>query len=78
MEYLALFFTTFGTIKFKKKLIKMGIAVEVLPVPRSLSSGCGVAVKFFKDGEVSSLLDDSVEKLYSKSQNEYLLIYGLK
>lgn len=76
MEYLALFYTTFGSIKFKKKIVKMGMEVEVLPVPRRLSSGCGVAVKFFSDGDVSSLLDDSVEKLYSKSQDEYLLIYG--
>ncbi len=78
MEYLALFFTTYGSIKFKKKLIKMNIEVEVLPVPRTLSSGCGIAVKFFSDGDISSLLDDSVEKLYSKSQDEYLLIFEIK
>lgn len=76
MEYLALFHTTHGSIKFKKKLIKNGKEVEVLPVPRKLSSGCGVAVKFFSDGEVSDLLDESVEKLYSKNQDDYLLIYG--
>lgn len=78
MEYLALFYTTFGSIKFKKKLIKMDMEVEVLPVPRTLSSGCGVAVKFSSDGDISPLLDDSVEKLYSKTQDEYLLIFESK
>ncbi len=74
MEYLALFYTTFGSIKFKKQLLKMDMEVEVLPVPRMLSSGCGVAVKFFSDEDVSSLLDETVEKLYSKNHDEYFLI----
>ncbi|KUO61896.1 MAG: hypothetical protein APF84_04465 [Gracilibacter sp. BRH_c7a] len=76
MEYLALFYTTHGSIKFKKKLINIGMEVEVLPVPRRLSSGCGVAVKFFSDQDVSSLIDQTVEKLYRITQSEYQLVYG--
>ena len=78
MEYLALFFTTTGSMKYKKKLMNLGMDVEVLPVPRKLSSSCGIAVRFFSEKEESSLIDESVERLYWQIDDEYHLIYGPK
>lgn len=74
MEYLALFFTTSGSIKFRKKLKALAMEVEALPVPRKLSSGCGIAVKFHSE-DVSPLIDESVEKIYRKADDEYHLTY---
>lgn len=75
MEYLALFFTTSASIKFKRKLLKMEISVEALPVPRILSSACGVAVHFFWPDSPLLLLDNGVEKLYAVEKAGYKLIY---
>lgn len=74
MEYLALFFTTSASVKFRRRLQKMNIAVEALPVPRKLSSGCGIAIRFSWPDNPVPLLDDGVEKLYSIEENGYNLI----
>jgi hypothetical protein len=75
MEYLALFFTTSASVKFRRKLNKLDIAVEALPVPRKLSSGCGIAIRFCWPDNPLPLLDDGIEKLYSVEENGYNLIY---
>lgn len=79
MDYIALFFTTSGAVKFKKKLEKQNISAESLPVPRRLSSSCGIAVKFNYDEKPESLLDDSVEKIYQiiekEGKEDYALIF---
>lgn len=76
MRYLALFFTTTGSMKFKKKLKNMGKEVEVMPVPRELSSSCGVAVKFSDDQDISYLIDKSIEKIYTENEKGYFLLYN--
>jgi hypothetical protein len=46
MDYIATFFTHSGAVKYKKYMIKLGINVELLPVPRRLSSDCGIGARF--------------------------------
>lgn len=75
MEFLALFFTTTSSVKFRRKLQKLNLPVEALPVPRTLSSGCGIAIRFSSAENPVSLLDDGVEKIYQINNNDYILIY---
>ncbi len=49
MNYIATFFTHSGAIKYKKQFANNGIHVELRPVPRELSSSCGVAGVFCLD-----------------------------
>ncbi|ADY57619.1 hypothetical protein Sgly_3357 [Syntrophobotulus glycolicus DSM 8271] len=72
MEYLALFYTSTGAVKFKRKLDRLAIPVELLPVPSSFSAGCGVAARFFVL-DPGPLLDASIEKLYKNIAGKYIL-----
>ena len=56
-----LVYTVSQAIKIEKELAKAGIACKLIPVPRFLSSDCGVCVQIQKDDEekVQQLLLDS-------------------
>ena len=41
-----LFYTTSSAIRAEKLLKKEGYAVRLIPVPRHLSSDCGIALRF--------------------------------
>ncbi len=41
-----LFFTTSSAIQSEKMLLKESFAVKLIPVPRELSSDCGIALRF--------------------------------
>ena len=43
MTYVATFFSHFGAIRYQKLCREQGIAARTMPVPRSLSAGCGIA-----------------------------------
>lgn len=75
MEYLALFFTVSASVKFQRKLQKLKVPVEALPVPRKLSSGCGIAAKFSWSEDLTSLLDEGVERIYTLDEGNYILKY---
>ena len=46
MYCLATFETTHMAILFEKTFRKAGLSVKIVPVPRSLSSSCGLACRF--------------------------------
>jgi len=75
MEYMVLFFTQSGAIKFYKTLNQMGVSAEMMPVPRKLSSSCGVAVKLQYNSDIQSLLSGEIEKIYEVKGREYGLLY---
>ena len=60
----ALFFTTSAVMQAEKLLQRHGIAVRLIPTPRTLSSDCGIAIRF-DDGLVDRvcalLLDANLE-----------------
>ena len=76
MEYMALFFTHSGAIKYDRFLKAEGIRVQLMPVPRKLSSNCGVGARFFYDSDVSTIISDDIEKLYRIEGTNYHLIYS--
>ena len=76
MNYLALFFTHSGAMKYNRHLKSLNILSEMMPVPRTLSSSCGIAVKFtFKDN-ITDFISDDIEKLYEIHNNTYKSIYA--
>ena len=75
MEYLALFFTQSGAIKFYKMLKQKKIDAEMMPVPRALSSSCGIAVKIRYNSDICALLISDLEKVYEIREGDYRLLY---
>jgi len=74
-EYQVLFFTHTGAIKFDRAMKKEDIFSELMPVPRSLSSNCGVSARIYYNGQVDQLINDQVEKIYQKYDGNYILTY---
>jgi len=46
ITHIATFYTHYGAIKFHSECIKADVTSKILPVPRALSSSCGVCVRF--------------------------------
>ena len=58
-----LFHSTSGALRAEKFLKKEGIAYKIIPVPRHLSSDCGVCIRFSSQDEslVRKVLAHKVE-----------------
>ena len=58
-----LFHSTSGALRAEKLLKKEGIAYKIIPVPRHLSSDCGVCIRFSSEDEslVRNAFEDKVE-----------------
>lgn len=68
--YAATFYSVSQALRFEKMLQAKGIAVKIIPVPRAISSSCGVAARFAPPeyAAVKELLgEDSVEGIYHLS-----------
>lgn len=46
-----LFYSTSSALQVEKLLKGMGIAVKLIPVPRQLSSDCGISLRFDRPDE---------------------------
>lgn len=75
MEYIATFFTHSGAMKFRRLLSMEKIDVELRPVPRVLSSSCGIAGTFRYCGDLSQLISEDLEKVFRIAEEGYELIY---
>lgn len=75
MTYLVLFFTHSGAIKFNRKMAKMTIKSEMMPVPRALSSNCSIAAQIDYEGNIEELIDSEVEKIFKVEDGDYILLY---
>lgn len=76
MNYTIVFFTHSGAIKFDKKMSKLNIPCSLQPVPRKISSSCGICAKICYDGEIESLIEEEVHSLYRElSKNHYELLF---
>lgn len=61
--YVALFDSVSHVMKAEKILRDRGILHKVIPVPREISSDCGVCIRFEKDSidDITSALSGQVE-----------------
>lgn len=75
MEYIAIFYTHFGAIKYSKYLSGKNITSEIMPVPRKISSSCGICVKFKTDLDVSTIVSEDIEKIFAIDDSNMKLIY---
>ena len=78
MEYIATFYTHFGAIKYNKYLSSKNITSEAMPVPRRLSSSCGICVKFVTDLDVSTIVSEDIESIYAVDGSNIKQIYENK
>lgn len=75
-KYIAIFFTHSGAIKFNRRLESSNIECELMPVPRQLSSNCGIGAKFKFDKDILDIIDDEIEKIFILENDEYKLVYS--
>ena len=47
----ALFHTNSAVMRAERTLLREGLAIKLIPVPRNLSSDCGIAMRFNADDE---------------------------
>lgn len=73
MEYMILFFTHSGAIKFQRKCKKQNIPCELMPVPRFLSSNCSISAKIEVEDNIEDLIDDEVEKIFLMEDDNKLI-----
>jgi len=64
-KFIFIFFTHSGAIKFDRKMKTKNINCELMPVPRNLSSNCGIGAVITCNESYSSFIDDEVEKVFS-------------
>ncbi|WP_053955167.1 DUF3343 domain-containing protein [Inediibacterium massiliense] len=73
-NYIAVFFTHSGAIKFNRFAKKNNIFCELMPVPRKLSSNCGIGAKFCCNN-INKIIDSEIEKIFEVKNDEYILVY---
>lgn len=76
MEYMAVFFTHSGAMKYDKHLKSMNINCQLMPVPRKLSSNCGIGVKFSCSSDINEMISEDIEKLFALENREHKLVYA--
>jgi hypothetical protein len=61
------FLTVHQALKAEKVLLKNGFAITMIPVPREISSDCGVALKFEceEEARVAKILESNMVKIES-------------
>lgn len=75
MEYVGVFFTHSGAIKYHRYLISKNINSETMPVPRKLSSNCGIGVRFTTEEDIGAMITEDIEKIFIMKDGKYTLIY---
>jgi hypothetical protein len=75
MEYIATFFTHSGAVKYKRHMNKRNIHVELMPVPRRLSSDCGIGARFFIEEDIKGFISEDIDKLFLIEKGGERLVY---
>ena len=76
MHYLATFFTHSGAVKYRRYMRKLGIEAELLPVPRRLSSDCGIAAQFSTSQDPAGLITEDIHKLFVVEEGGERVLYS--
>ena len=76
MIYFLLFFTIHDVLKAEKALKRHNVEIELVPVPRNLSSDCGMCIKLKNELEGVKPYIDGIEmdKCVCYDGKEYRLI----
>lgn len=75
MTYIVLFYTNSSAIKFTKFMQRFNYPGELIPLPRKLTSSCGLGVKFDFSQSLAEIISEEIEKIYAVEGNQYQLVY---
>ncbi|WP_088186869.1 DUF3343 domain-containing protein [Desulfosporosinus sp. FKA] len=75
MTYIVLFYTNSSALKFAKLIQRLNHPGELIPLPRKLTSSCGLGVKFEFTPNLAEIISDEIEKIYAVAGNQYQLVY---
>lgn len=78
MTYIVLFYTNSSAIKFAKFTQRFNYPGELIPLPRKLTSSCGMGVKLDFSGSLAEIISENIEKIYAVEGNQYQLVYRAK
>lgn len=73
-RYIATFHTHLAALRSSRSLSGRGIAAQMTPVPRKLSSSCGTCVRYEAETPELALLDRDTEAVYADEGGKYTLI----
>lgn len=73
-RYIATFHTHLAALRSSRSLSGRGIAAQMTPVPRKLSSSCGTCVRYEAETPALELLDRDTEAVYADEGGKYTLI----
>jgi hypothetical protein len=68
-NYLATFYTHYGAMRFSKHCKAESIPAKMAPVPRELSSSCGVCVRFEAARAPNIAKHEDMENCYMVTQD---------
>lgn len=72
--FVATFHTHAGALKFERKLKALNEACKLLPVPRTISSSCGVCARF-NYNDFRSLAFEDLDAVYLVVSQEYQRVW---
>jgi len=72
-SYIATFHSHFGALSYYKVLLKQGIAVKLMPVPRQMSASCGTSV-YYEHISAIDLDDCELDCVYLKSNHVFACV----
>jgi len=82
MNYIATFYTHYGAMCFHSHCAANYISAKLAPVPRELSSSCGVAVRFESERDVEAVRQnlelakhEDLESCYIIENGTYTPVY---
>ena len=75
-QYIATFHTHLAALRSSRSLTSAGIAAQMTPVPRKLSSSCGTCVRYESEAAALELLD--AEAVYEDAEGKYTLIHSFE
>lgn len=75
-RYIATFHTHLAALRSSRSLTSAGIAAQMTPVPRRLSSSCGTCVRYEGETPALELLDADAEAVYEDAEGKYTLIHS--
>lgn len=77
-RYIATFHTHLAALRSSRSLTSAGIAAQMTPVPRKLSSSCGTCVRYEGETPALELLDADAEAVYEDAEGKYTLIHSFE
>ena len=71
------FYTHYGAMRFHKYCQRVGAPAKMMPVPRELSSSCGVCVRVKADFEPIAAEHEDMERCYTIAPDDtFVLVEG--